>query len=432
MTKFRFVLLPRFELPFRGWTLALLTGALVGSAPAQSAVQTVPDAAATYSLSLTPTPAADADATYTVTADMAPGIANPTDLDIFATLVRDAVREAYRWPDDVVRAHPQWGDVSVGEVHAVQLPGKGVVLVIDAPPLGSDDGPPAKEEEGARFHTEEDTWEQTRRRIQGQPQPPQNAQGRNCRACHMTDDQAGAPSANSRWPSRFRLVRAISDVVAAHGRRIQELGAEESLWIGVNFAQPGRVFALNVQPSNPNQAQDTLEPGVLGSINVTAESLTWGRPELRGPLSSSGVVRIEPPRPDGVTPGETAADLHLRQGNFVKAAELYQQAIDSGRRDSDAYAKLLRAYVMLGQTDRADQVLSQWKTLRDKPAEAPTASGKPAARQLVVEFKKLAIDSVGEGGIPLDLFVEHALQMTTTFPKTKPAEPPALAEPAKE
>jgi hypothetical protein len=135
-------------------------------------------------------------------------------------------------------------------------------------------------------------------------------------------------------------------------------------------------------------------------------------------------------------------DTRLRQGRAKEAVEAYQKAVDIyqklltwkadvqlGAKDSlvdltavnEAYSKLARSYLLVGENDRAYSVLKAATALTAPPSRGAkptsTASSPPALpEKLLISVTKRMLDQVGTGKLTVEDFKQNATVEHLKFP----------------
>jgi hypothetical protein len=270
-----------------------------------------------------------------------------------------------------------------GRPRAVHLPGYGVVVQADAPALAEE---PAQGGGGNAPQKAPDDWDLARRILRGAP-PPAAGEGR-----ARTE------------PTRADLTDAVIRLMARNGHRLRHLAAGERLTIALEIEGQARDYGT-AWPVGP----DSFRP----ESTSAADGGAW---EAETPTATDG-ARDYFRAPDPALESRVlSGDLHLRQGNYEKAIEAFQQAADAYRQDSTVRTRLLHALAGAGKYAEA-------RALLDRLA-AGTGAGGAADRQeqarfavpgrLVLSATKESLDEAGTGSMPLEEFRKQV--QVTYFP----------------
>jgi hypothetical protein len=192
--------------------------------------------------------------------------------------------------------------------------------------------------------------------------------------------------------------------MARNGHRLRHLAAGERLTIALEIEGQARDYGT-AWPVGP----DSFRP----ESTSAADGGAW---EAETPTATDG-ARDYFRAPDPALESRVlSGDLHLRQGNYEKAIEAFQQAADAYRQDSTVRTRLLHALAGAGKYAEA-------RALLDRLA-AGTGAGGAADRQeqarfavpgrLVLSATKESLDEAGTGSMPLEEFRKQV--QVTYFP----------------
>lgn len=361
------------------------------------------------------------------------------DMEIMQLLVHEAMQQAFQSPIPLALNRysssnannallsPATTVAPLAQPVASYLPGMGVVFQLVAPPI-------APSAQAAKTTPGESDWERARKRLQrtgtgvgmdgtavlgyflaGAKAPPAPA-GRetrsaqaawlantlhhnDCVTCHATNVQ-WSPSGLDAGPTREKITERLLDLLLDNGPRLRGLVASDRITIAITFqSRPAAGAAACTRPQSVSTA--IAAPGQV----ATSEPV---------PGRSNNAVT------DDFQSAMLAADLHLRQANYSKAAEAYEKLLSLNEFRSSSQAsgmarpvleRLVQAYTGMGHYDRAQQLLAQLHGSlqgngapdRSNPSSATsnTAKGELALpARLIVSLTKGQLEQLASGALP--------------------------------
>lgn len=355
------------------------------------------------------------------------GVSRTEDMEIMRQLLHDVLKKSYQWPNSVIHAH-QHVHQSIVSASSVQPPEAaylddyGVVFQATAPPLRAETSSSAKDT--AKPGESLDPWQRTRRELRGERTAQVVSLEENgCQNCHsdktltVYSSSTGALSAFTSLgtmikqrqpaPTREQLTDALLAALAEHGHRVRGLEQHERLTVAVTLRQDQSAAQRGQQTLAIDTTRATVSPYVArldGTGTQSDARIAWN---IIIDQSSSG-------------------DLHLRQGNYNKAAKEYVKALNKlvdgnpyeqeNVEDNKAislYKKLIQAHVGASELDQAHKLLELIERSK-KESQAVQLSLTMTAEhkmslpgRLVVSATKAHLDQVAAGELSIKEFREH-------------------------
>ncbi|MEQ8763354.1 MAG: tetratricopeptide repeat protein [Planctomycetota bacterium] len=324
------------------------------------------------------------------------------DLEIMSHLIAGSFGTASSLPHSFDESHPFASPPPrrIGPVDAFRLPGYGTVFQLTVSGVRFD-GPGKTKTENQPASR----WEQTRRALSGDQAKEDVAQ---CTSCHVPSPQFSPKAWHWMSPDSEAIEERLLDLLAENAHHLRGLEEDEKVAIVLLTPAPGDGGF-----------------GPKGSI-----ATLWGDTEAKDSYGPPPGTTEEPPAND-VSSTEYRADLLMRQGKIQAAIDAYFEAMDVKdgdpkvleeipllshlfRQESPAekeqrrrlYGKLSRAYIMLGDYEKAEGFLQAVKatsnsalpTLGEKMGDREKKS-IPVRKRLVISVSFRDLERLASGEI---------------------------------
>lgn len=407
------------------------------------------------------------------------------DMEVLRQLLRDAVRREYA--EDQLSVVGLGGEAraEISKEHilpdligplAGHLPEYGLVYQLQAPPLY--EPPQKKQPEPAEERKSLSKWERMRRQLRGE-EVDSTATGEKVLKFARVEIRPA-----QRTPTKDELVARLLDLLAENGHHVRHLDAEERIAVAVTLRSGGtrqasaaheryeqlvrlrddaleawRKAKAAVESGEGDQAkaaelrkryfaareevQEALEALQSARSNGDNAEPTDGGFAGRGGSGRSGTgfgdrteygAMVSEPKSEH----EVQGDLHLRQGDYSRAAHKYIAALTEllGERPTDTsprtritskynpqdpvqrrlFHKLVQAAVGMEKLETAESLLKQLAQAeerveqpdRDRSAKDDSSQHIPLPARLVVSVTKADCDAVAAGEISREEFAQRA------------------------
>jgi tetratricopeptide (TPR) repeat protein len=297
--------------------------------------------------------------------------------------------------------------------HVVYLDGYGVVYQLETPPLYQVVEVPAVQSPAPRKPLS--VWEKARRRLRGEEVEEEVR-------VEIKWQIAEIPSAA---PTKDQLVEKLLALLAENGHNFENLAADDRLTVAITFRKAAPSTTAKSKTSRQGYWwYGGSKPGASVAKVAQPESLPAHLTPLQLDTRTGGLAV-------GKLTHELTGDLHLRQGDYKKAIEAYEQALPKPSSTESLYGqikfspeglskenrrlmqKLSQAQIGAGNFDKAQKLL---ENLSRAEATARLASNStkrdnkssPSSAQLVVSVKKSDLDAVAAGKLPRGKFNKQA------------------------
>jgi tetratricopeptide (TPR) repeat protein len=334
--------------------------------------------------------------------------------------------------DLAVHTHPE---LAMEAPEGVYLPGQGVIFTMTLPlhfqeAFRLPDQPESKPES---------QWDRTRHEVRGEKPPAEN---------------------KSRQRRDASIAEIVLKILAENGRHFSQLTEKEELTVAITLRPTKACIQCHQASSVSTQLGSAA---ILQSLrNLSDSSSGTAVRQLLGQVDQNlkaEAEQVSQKQRSEASNYNSLGDMRLRQGRYKEAAEAYLKAgqayegILRGQPPSDSndmaflaevYTKMARAYLLLGESDRALQILkgvagavkkSDGQPVSAQPQDKPAKPELPA--KYIIAAPKRLLDEVGSGKISFDEFKKqatinywgfrlsdkksdsNALPKSTTSPQTK-------------
>jgi tetratricopeptide (TPR) repeat protein len=217
----------------------------------------------------------------------------------------------------------------------------------------------------------------------------------------QASQKAEVAEASYRMPTKDDLVEKLLEVLAENAGNFRHLKPEDRFTVAITFprTRPPRAVSGGADPASPILGEELMRAGIGPRTAGARDAHELLLAVTEGTLGAEAS--------GGRSSHEVSGDLYMRQENYQKAVEAYQNVLKvepEHLRKPAIARKLIQAYVAAGDLENAQKWIDLLKKEHpDGPSGKTAASGQPGPRaiplpaRLVVSVPKARLDEAAAG-----------------------------------